>query len=78
MTILHMSEPKIQVLVTSQMMEGGAQKSMTRMSARARFTMKMLVTDCMDLVVTTAMNTWTRIKSKRPSLIKLINAVFFY
>ena len=46
MTILHMSEPKIHVLVTSQMMEGGAQKSMTRMSARARFTMKMLVTLC--------------------------------
>ena len=57
MTILHMSDPKIQVLVTSQMMEGGAQNSMTRMSARARFTMKIFVTDCMDLVVVTAMKT---------------------
>ena len=46
MTIRHMSEPKIHVLVTSQMMDGGAQKSITRMSASARFTMKMLVTLC--------------------------------
>ena len=58
MTILHMSAPKIQVLVTSQMTEGGAQKTMTRMSARARFTMKMLVIDCIDLVDATAENTW--------------------
>ena len=41
-----MSEPKIHVFVTSQMMDGGAQNSITRMSARARFTMKMLVTLC--------------------------------
>ena len=62
MTILHMSDPNIHVLVTSQMMEGGAQNTMTRMSARARFTMKMLVTDCMLLVVVTAMNTWRMTK----------------
>ena len=58
MTILHIREPNIQVFVTSQMTEGGAQKSMTNMSAMARFTMKMLVTDCIDLVVVTAMKTW--------------------
>ena len=57
MTILHMSDPKIQVLVTSQMTEGGAQKSMTNMSAMAKFTMKMFVTDCIDLVVVTAIKT---------------------
>ena len=61
MTILHMSAPKIQVLVTSQMTLGGAQKTITRMSARARFTMKMLVMDCIDLVEATAENTcWKR------------------
>ncbi len=57
MTILHMSDPNIHVLVTSQMMDGGAQKSMTRMSATARFTMKMFVTDCIERVELTAMIT---------------------
>jgi hypothetical protein len=36
------------------------------MSARARFTMKMFVTDCIDLVVVTAMTTW---KDQRNELI---------
>jgi hypothetical protein len=63
MTILHIREPKIQVFVTSQMTEGGAQKSMTNMSAMARLTMKMLVTDCIDLVVVTAMNTCRKEKA---------------
>ena len=57
MTILHMSDPNIHVFVTSHMMEGGAQKSITRMSATARFTMKMLVTDCIERVELTAMIT---------------------
>ena len=52
-----MSDPNIHVFVTSHMMEGGAQKSITRMSATARFTMKMLVTDCIERVELTAMIT---------------------
>ena len=54
MTILHAMEPKSQVFVTSQMTLGGAQKSMTDMSAMAKLTMKILVTDCIDFVVVTA------------------------
>ena len=46
------------MFVTSHMTEGGAQKSMTSMSAMAKLTIKMLVTLCIDLVVVTAMITW--------------------
>ena len=35
----------------------GKQNRMTRMSAMAKLTMKMFVTDCIDFVVVTAMNT---------------------
>ena len=45
------------------MTEGGAQKSMTSMSAIARLTMKMFVTDCIDLVVVTAMKTCRKKKA---------------
>ena len=60
MTILHINDPKIHVLVTSQITDGGAQNNMTNISAIARFTMNMLVTLCMDLVVVTAIMTWKR------------------
>ena len=56
-TTLHITDPNIQVFVTSQMTEGGAQNSITSMSAMAKLTMKMFVTDCMDLVVVTAIKT---------------------
>lgn len=55
-----MRSPKIQVLVTSQITEGGAQKSITNMSATARLTMKILVTLCIDFVVVTAMMTYKK------------------
>ena len=45
------------------MTEGGAQKSMTSMSAMAKLTIKMLVTLCIDLVVVTAMITWKYVRS---------------
>ena len=58
MTILHIKEPNIQVFVTSQITEGGAQNSITSMSAIAKLTMKMLVTLCIDFAVVTATITW--------------------
>lgn len=63
-----MSDPKIQVLVTSQMTLGGAQNSMTNMSAMAKLTMKMLVTLCMDFVVVTAIITCKRCNEKHLKL----------
>ena len=56
-TTLHITEPKIHVLVTSQITEGGAQNNITSMSAIAKLTIKMFVTDCIDFVVVTAMKT---------------------
>ena len=57
MTNLQAMDPKSQVLVTSHMTLGGAQNKRTRKSARAKLTMNMLVTDCIDLVIDTAVNT---------------------
>ena len=57
-----MSDPKIQVFVTSQMTDGGAQKSITNMSAVAKLTINMLVTLCIDFVVVTAMITFNKKK----------------
>ena len=56
-TTLHKTDPNIHVLVTSQMTEGGAQNSMTSISAIAKLTINMLVTDCIDFVVVTAIRT---------------------
>ena len=60
-----MSDPKIQVFVTSQMTDGGAQNSITNMSAVAKLTINMLVTLCIDFVVVTAMITFKKTKRKR-------------
>ena len=60
----HISDPKIQVFVTSHMTDGGAQKSITNISAVAKLTIKMLVTLCIDFVVVTAMITWKKIAKK--------------
>ena len=43
------------------MTDGGAQKSITNISAVAKLTIKMLVTLCIDFVVVTAMITWKKI-----------------
>ena len=64
MTNLQAMDPKSQVLVTSQMTLGGAQNKRTRKSARAKLTMNMLVTDCIDLVIDTAVNTCAQQKKK--------------
>ena len=56
-TTLHITDPNIHVFVTSQMTEGGAQNNITSMSAIAKLTMKMFVTDCIDFVVVTAIKT---------------------
>ena len=53
----HIRDPNIQVFVTSQMTDGGAQKSITNISAVAKLTMKILVTLCIDFVVVTAIMT---------------------
>ena len=57
---MHNTEPNNHVLVTSQMTEGGAQKSMTSISAMAKLTMNIFVTDCIDFVVVTAMKTYKK------------------